>query len=687
MKTELKRNVGILLLITAIYFIFFYSIFKGNYPGPIADVFTDITFSFEPYKLALVESIKNGELFFWSDKASLGSPVTSVLAMGVLHPFHLFNFIVDAPLAYSLGLIARLIIFTFFLALYLKLIGIRDWIAITFAIALATGNCYLNWMQQIIGYTVCFFPMIFYFIEKYLKEEKLSSLAMISFTVVLMTLGSFLPVLLFCLIVAGFYIVFLPTVRSTKIKLLLAIALGLLILFPILEETFHFFKDGSYDKKYRENKFEHTGIPFSVTSVFFNSIYGSLTEQYNHYKIPDFFSTKYGAGLLTPFVLLVLFFNPFKEKNILFNRYILWVFILIFSVILYFNFFNVKYIVKLIPFFNEQVYTRLNVIISMALAVIAAITLENFFKNNTLKLKKYQIVGLLTYTLIIITIYLNYRTPHSSLIVKLAVLLVILFVLTIKKPKVLAISLGGLILVSSFLSTKIYVADYKKEEFYPTSPAIEFMKKNLKPGARVLDVQNASMGMKHAAYGISSLTGHQFTPSVIRGEIQTAQLDGGVCRFNYCTVNKFDNLNSFVMLKKFHTQFIALPNNDDYIWTEESNTNFKTVYKDAHLKILELNWEENSLNGVGYENFKQKNGLIKLRVIKANETVTLPIRSYRGWLTTSGANILPADDSKLIKIVTAQDNLEVKLCYYPMYFQKISAFLMHDLQEQCSKQD
>ncbi len=154
-----KAHFGLAAICLILVLVHFPGMWVGDFPGAFATSQTDVVYIFEPYKLSTLAGWLNGEAFWWNDTASLGSPLAFPLGVGVLHPFHLFNLFTPAPLAYALGLCARLFVFFYFSYLYLRILGVMNWVAIMAALGLSFGNWNINYAQEIIGYTLCFFPM------------------------------------------------------------------------------------------------------------------------------------------------------------------------------------------------------------------------------------------------------------------------------------------------------------------------------------------------------------------------------------------------------------------------------------------------------------------------------------------------------------------------------------------------
>jgi hypothetical protein len=159
---SVQLDTRMLVAMAAAMPLFFPSIFWGQVPGPFGLGLTDTFVFFEPYALEFTRALASGANPFWSHTSAFGSPTLLSLGTGALHPFHLFHLWMPDWLAFVIGWWARLILCGSYLYLYLRLQNVSPWVALAFTQSFLFGGFHLNYSSEIIGYVMCFFPMVLY---------------------------------------------------------------------------------------------------------------------------------------------------------------------------------------------------------------------------------------------------------------------------------------------------------------------------------------------------------------------------------------------------------------------------------------------------------------------------------------------------------------------------------------------
>lgn len=641
----------------ALVLIHFPGLWLGQYPGPFAHTQTDVVFTFEPYKLSTLEGLFSGEAFWWNDKASLGSPLVLPLGIGILHPFHLFNFIAEPALAYALGLCARLFIFLFFIYLYLTRIGIAGWIAFMAAVGLSFGNWNINYSQQVIGYTMCFFPMALWSIECYAQQHKARHLMLLAAALTLMVLGAFPSLLMYAwMVLASYAAVRVPKIGD-KIRCSIPFVLATVLCAPLLWETIAFFRSFSIDMAQRKALFDYIPPASTALTFFFPSVHGGFAEHFPVYGQRDFFGTKLGAGLLiAPALAMALIFPPsramLRQQTVVF-----WIVCVLLCFCLYFNVFDIRAAVTYIPLLKDHPLTRLQAFIAFGGAVLSALFLQHILESGYRP--RHRVVYVLPTLLLIILLAWVLR-HHSSHYVTVFGWMGVTLCASLSAYAYGFRRLGALVscllvLAASVYSSSIYVGTYQRESFYPKSPLIDTIKKKTVPGGRVLDVNDRLFSMRHAAYGVSSITGHYFTPPAIRQVIQKLGTNEGFNGLSYSTVTDFDHKNSWPLLRKFHVQFVILPNEQATFAHSSRSSDFRVVESHDGLTLIEVLYQgspiemSDGFRGDGYHRFTQSFGRASF-FATSNRAIDLPIRMYRGWRVLQGGEMLPPGPLDLIRV-------------------------------------
>ena len=647
----------VMALLLALVLVHFPGLWQGQYPGPFAQTHTDVVFTFEPYKLSTIEALLSGQAFWWNDKASLGSPLVLPLGVGILHPFHLFNFTADPPLAYALGLCARLFVFLFFFYLYLTRIGIAGWIALMASLGLSFGNWNINYSQQIIGYTMCFFPMALWSIECYAQENKARHLLLLAVALTSMVLGAFPSLLMYAwMVLAAYAAIRVPRIGN-KMRCAIPFVVASLLCSPLLLETITFFRSFSIDMSQRKALFDYVPPASTALTFFFPSLHGGFAEHFPVYGQRDFFGTKLGAGLLTAPALAMVLFWPRPWVLLRQGVVIFWAVCVLLCFCLYFNLFDIRAAVTHVPLLKDHPLTRLQAFIAIGGAVLSALLLQHILESGLRpRLRWGHVVPTLLLAVLLAWVLQHHSSHYVAVFGGMGVALcasLSAYGYGFKRSGALASCL--LVLAGSIYSSAIYVDTYRASSFYPTSPLIDTIRAKTAPGGRVLDVNDRLFAMRHAAYGVSSITGHFFTPPAVRRVIQQLGLNEGFNGLSYSTVTDFDHENAWPLLRRFHVQFVVLPDEQASFTVASRSPDFRVVQSHGGLTLLEVLDQGQPVDrlegfrGEGYHRYSQSFGRASF-VASPDRAVDLPIRMYRGWRVLQGGEMLPPGELDLIRI-------------------------------------
>lgn len=299
----------------------------------------------------------------------------------------------------------------------------------------------------------------------------------------------------------------------------------LIISFTILPNLTTF---NSMDLGYRQNYGLRRLAPDHFLQLFYPNICG------NHINIPwtcdsNWNETSTFSGILPIiFILLTIFIG----KNIHNKKKWFFLTITILEILIIFNFFNILRIISHIPLLNLNPSTRLVVILPFTLIIGSCFALEQLIKSK-LKIKKLLLqISLL---IVIIFVLLKWITLNvyplfieklseipkvfidNDIHLYLKLCLIIAFILInyliFKKHKTKELILIILCLIPLF-ELKHFNGYYNpyisKNNFYPTTPGIEFLQKNLKTQDRILTMERVFLPNVPNYYHINTITGHDF---------------------------------------------------------------------------------------------------------------------------------------------------------------------------------
>jgi hypothetical protein len=375
-------RVYVFFLVLGVPF-FFPLLLCGKLPGPFQVGLSDTFAFFEPFLLEFSSAVKNGGSPFWSHLSSFGSPAFLPLGTGVSHPFHVFHFFLPDPLAFVLGWWARIALFGVFTFFYMIHLRIRAWLALYFTLGLTWGSFFLNYGYEIIGYVMCFFPMALYYSHKLCGRICLRDFFFLTIATSGMLLGGFPSVILYMLTFLAVYVLTFSTDVKKFFFTSLACLCGVMLLLPVIYETFIFYKTTCYSADQRNALFLFDPQASVGLNLLLPSVFGTVMDHAAAGQ-RDFFGSRLGFGVIG--VPLILVFSIYcAGRRAISRASLFWLATLAICIMLYFNIFSIKKLITYVPWFNEHPLTRLQTLITFSGSVSAALLTERMLR---LKLKK-----------------------------------------------------------------------------------------------------------------------------------------------------------------------------------------------------------------------------------------------------------------------------------------------------------
>ncbi|MDD5686302.1 MAG: YfhO family protein [Elusimicrobia bacterium] len=176
----MKKNASIIIFSTVLTLIFLPKICLMTHlpitPGLGGSDITDLNF---PYRHFLANSLKNYKVPVWSNLIWCGYPLHAEGQGGFCYPLNVMLFSVfPADISFNLSFILNFVLCTFFSFLFFAEIGLKKQTAVFSATIFSFSGFFFCHIQHLnMLNAVIWFPLIFYFIERYLKSGDYKNIA------------------------------------------------------------------------------------------------------------------------------------------------------------------------------------------------------------------------------------------------------------------------------------------------------------------------------------------------------------------------------------------------------------------------------------------------------------------------------------------------------------------------------
>lgn len=407
MKKEFFLSVVLFLLITLI---FFYPIFKGNIPFP-GDLLVstspynaysylgyapggvpnkaqgpDVMHELFPWKFFVIESLKQGEIPFWTPYNFSGNTMMANFQSATFYPLNILFFVLPFLSAWSVYIVLAPLLASCFTFLFLRSLQFSKYASLFGGVVFAFSSYMVVWMEYgNITHTLVWLPLALFFTEKYIQQGKWKNVLFLTITVWLGFLAGYIQgFFYFVSIMFVYFFVKVPVFRQKENRKKAIIFLAALI-FPILLSLFQLLP---------------TLALFSMSSRGSYTVQ-QITELLNPwwYSIttlaPDFFGNPasrnswfYGTYIervsffgVIPFLFaLVALFSPKKKEMKVFAVFF------VISFLLSLDLFVTRYIFQLpIPILSTTVPTRILSIFVFCGAILSAYGLDLFLQEKNRK--------------------------------------------------------------------------------------------------------------------------------------------------------------------------------------------------------------------------------------------------------------------------------------------------------------
>ena len=575
-----------IIFVSILFFILTLIIFNGVLKGKIISNINYL-YSFEPWihledqppdrgnfilsdmvdgvgsRIDQLHRMKMFELPLWDYSDKLGTIGVVTILNDWFYPIRTLNWLVfDPALGWTIEILLKFFLGSLFTYLYLRLIGINQFIAFAISIGFAFGANNISEHQAGFSTVPLTIPITLYFIEKLFRKTTWKNTLPLILSGILLLSAGFISISFFaCFWLTVYVLIRLIFYNNKRFDTLVKFgfsALFILLIFSIaLIPTIDFFKNG-IDLRYRSNYGLAQLEPITLTSGFFANIFGHPLRESQQYNHGSFINTSIYVGFISLLLVISISLNRLYKTRDFYTSFFLFVVIFLLFDIYDFNFENIEKITNSLPFFNGNRPTYQKTVFQFFLSLLAALNLQylwdlgaikkrlinmlpiiitlfcllfyaifNFYviiSNNgfTLYESKYFIFfSILAVFQLILLICILFRSELSILIQRIKVLKNVLR----NSPKLIS-NLLGLTLVLVFIIEAFYNQrgwiTYTESKFwFPETEVVNYIKSHIGPSRVVPVGSGVAVPAVLSAYGIPTAAGRGSVPEPYELLLQT----------------------------------------------------------------------------------------------------------------------------------------------------------------------
>lgn len=452
-----------------------------NFWQPIKnDAMPDIISQIYPWKIFTIDSLKSGQIPLWNPYSFSGTPHLANYQSAVFSPFNLFFFIFSNIDAWTIIVLLQSLLAGIFTYFFVRSLNVSKIGSLISAVSFMFCGFMTTWMgYATLGYAILFLPLALFAVQKVFETKKLSFLILLSLTIPLSFFSGHFQTSLYFLIFLILFVVFKLFDTGDKKQTVfsfLFISLGLLLsspqFFPSIELYLNAPRSGIFQKI--------EAIPLShLTTIFAPDFFGNPVTRNN--PIGHYSEWASYAGIIPLFLTLYIILRKRTKEVIFFGIIGITSLLLAFNTPLLDLLFNLK-----IPVFSTSAASRIVVIFSFSVAVLAGFGIERIIADLKEKKRKYFLISSLVFLIVFASLFIYSQTLlpiYSGVALRNTILPLIflsagflsLSLITINK-RFLVISLVAIVLVVSFdmyrFTTKWQPMD-SKNLIFPNTPIMK----------------------------------------------------------------------------------------------------------------------------------------------------------------------------------------------------------------------
>lgn len=441
----------------------------------------DVVRELYPWKFYTIDSLKSGFFPFWNPYTFSGNPHFANLQSGVLYPVNIIFFIFPYISAWSIYIILQFVFLMFFTYLFLRQINLSKVASLFGAIAFSFSGFVTVWAWYgNLGHALAFLPLVFYFIEKIYKQPKWYFFPLLIIALVFSIFAGYIQYVMYIYLLSFAYIFSrFVTQKKKNIKLLLLLIscfllAGLLAAVQLLP-VFELVSNSLRSTYSYQVLLERLMPPESMVTLLVPDFFGNPATM--NYFLRGGSSLERASSIgVWPLIFVVV--ALFSKKTFFRNYFTVSSLVIYISVL---SIFPIAYFHSIgIPFLSTGIPTRALSIFCFCMAVLSAIGLNAFIKDE---ISKKTFVKILIFFMVVfaglwIVAFVN-SDPHMlisrrNLILPTFIFTIgsITFLLKIKKNK-LAVLLILLTLAELFYYFQKFNSFVPASYMYPFSEITE----------------------------------------------------------------------------------------------------------------------------------------------------------------------------------------------------------------------
>lgn len=190
----------------------------------------DIISIMYPWRVLGMKLIKEGILPLWDDTILLGVPLLANFQAALLNPLNILYFVLSNPLSWGIQIIIQPILMVAGMFFFLRQLELSKESSIFGGILYAFSGFALVWLPyNTINYTLAFFPLILFAIEKVMSTQKLIWGVLISVFLTLQVFSGYPLSVFYTLLFGGIYFLWRIVGREKKLIKLSIVGIGVLL--------------------------------------------------------------------------------------------------------------------------------------------------------------------------------------------------------------------------------------------------------------------------------------------------------------------------------------------------------------------------------------------------------------------------------------------------------------------------
>jgi len=484
--------------------------------GPVKNnAMPDIHTQIYPWKKFTIDTYKEGQIPLWNPYNFAGSPHLANFQSAVLSPFNLLFFILPFINAWSILILLQPLLAGLFTYFFIRAIGVSKAGSVIASIAFMFSGFIVVWMAYgTLAYAIIYLPLTLFAIERYFQTKRLWFLFLLMLTVPLSFFSGHFQISFYFLAVTLLYALFkIITARKQALLIFLpsTIFLGLILSLSQLLPSIKFYMASVRSEIFQASE----TIPFQyLITLVAPDFFGNATTRndwFGHYAEWASF-----VGII-PVVLAIFAFTK-KNAKVLF-----FAFLAVFSLILSIQSPLIPFLIAAkIPVISTSAQSRIIVLVSFSLAVLAGFGFDQLIRNirevreNKKIMAIFTLVGIF-FALIWLLLFFGKVYPQEWLIVAkrnlvlpTALFIGVAFFVGLSKlnKKFIIPVTCYLLLVTSFDSLRFvqkWMPFDPKALVYQEVPVVSAIKNNIGDG-RIFG--NIGDSILSSYYGFSSIEGY-----------------------------------------------------------------------------------------------------------------------------------------------------------------------------------